>query len=483
MTSVLLTGATGLLGQYLLKDLLLSGQQVAVLVRSTEGISARQRIDVPLRYFESQLGRTLPRPRILEGNLQVAGLGLTSLDRRWLANHCTSVLHCAASVQFRREPTSDEPFRSNVTGTRYLVELCAESGIREFHYISTAYVSGDRKDTILETELDRGQKFRNDYEQSKFTAEQLLRNASGLGSLTIYRPSIIVGDSQTGYTSTFHGFYLPLQLVYGAARSGLISANELGYLPALGLEGVERKNLVPVDWVSQVSVRIFREARLHNQTYHLANPNPPTTGDIQSSIGEAIRRSLADQLATRPPAPLPDSLREEFRSQMGVYAAYLGGDPVFDTTHISRAAPDCVCPRMDRAALVHLAEFAIRANFGWPRLRPAPLTFDLEPWLTKLPHAEAPVEQEQLQLEVSGSGGGVWNVSFTPSGPCLTDCPPRHNLAVYLNIHTFRELLEDKGSLAQQLAAGRLLIEGPKAKIRAATALLEVLLKRLRGSE
>jgi thioester reductase-like protein len=96
---------------------------------------------------------------------------------------------------------------SNLGGTEQALKLCRTVGLREFHYVSTAYVCGQREGPIREDELDCGQEFRNDYEECKFQAEQLVRSADFLDDVTVYRPAIITGDSRSGFTSTYHGLY------------------------------------------------------------------------------------------------------------------------------------------------------------------------------------------------------------------------------------------------------------------------------------
>src|ERR1700690_972841 len=101
---VLLTGATGFLGRYLLRDLLLSGQRVAVLTRDSRGGQAENRIKELLNFWGELLGRSLPCPVVLHGDLSTEGLGLSLADRRWLSRHCQTVLHAAANLSFRPTP-------------------------------------------------------------------------------------------------------------------------------------------------------------------------------------------------------------------------------------------------------------------------------------------------------------------------------------------------------------------------------------------
>src|SRR5207244_1988671 len=119
---ILLTGATGFLGRYLLRELLAAGRRVAVLVRG----------DV------ERLGDS--PATVIAGDLRASRLGLSAVDRTWISRRCTSILHAAANVSFR----AGQAWSTNVDGTARLLEL----GVAEFHHLSTAFVGGDRTGTI-----------------------------------------------------------------------------------------------------------------------------------------------------------------------------------------------------------------------------------------------------------------------------------------------------------------------------------------------
>ena len=112
---------------------------------------------------------------------------------------------------------------------------------------------------MLETELDVGQPFGNVYEESKVAGEKLVHAATHLDAYTIFRPAIIVGDTDDGFSTTFHGFYTPLRLLSALAeflpQELLLSIN---HLETLGLDGHERKNFVPVQWVSEAMCSAHR---------------------------------------------------------------------------------------------------------------------------------------------------------------------------------------------------------------------------------
>lgn len=158
---ILLTGSTGLLGRYLLRDLLLAGRRVAVVVRPFKNQPVQHRIEAILQHWEKELGTQLGRPICLAGDVTKPLLGLNDKALDWVAQHCTSLIHSAASLTFLEEGDG-EPWRTNLEGTGHVLALCHFAGIRELHYVSTAYVCGMREGTILESELECGQAFRND---------------------------------------------------------------------------------------------------------------------------------------------------------------------------------------------------------------------------------------------------------------------------------------------------------------------------------
>jgi long-chain acyl-CoA synthetase len=133
----------------------------------------------------------------------------------------------------------------------------ARGALKRFVYVGTAYVAGERTGLVREDELDAGQRFRNSYEQSKFEAEQLVRAQRDDLPITILRPSIIVGDSRTGETSSFKMLYWPLKMY---ARR--IWRTAPGYRDAI-------IDIVPVDFVASAISRLAFEPRAAGRTVHL----------------------------------------------------------------------------------------------------------------------------------------------------------------------------------------------------------------------
>src|SRR5690606_3448096 len=157
--------------------------------------------------WESMLGQSIPRPVVIEGDIAQPGLGVSDQDARWVEQNCDTLIHNAASLQFIAASPQSEPYRSNVEGARHVIEFAQQSGIDQFHHVSTAYVAGKRHGLVLESELDVGQEWGNDYELSKVEAETLLREATLPQPPPIFRPGNIRGDCKPGWSTTFHNCY------------------------------------------------------------------------------------------------------------------------------------------------------------------------------------------------------------------------------------------------------------------------------------
>ncbi len=358
---IFLTGATGLLGAYILRDLLRRRQKVAVLVRPSKKATAEQRVRKMLADWEHDQGEMLPRPLVFSGSLQHADWYKPHQD--WFAASCKTVVHCAASLTFYGA-CDGEPWNSNMLGTRNVLDLCRQAEIRNLHYFSTAYVAGSTAH-FYENDLDVGQTLRNDYEQSKFEAEKMVRSADHLDTLTVYRPSIVTGDSKTGYTTTFHGFYAVLKLAHTLVQRlplGATSGRRL--LEILGMTGHERKNFVPVDWVADVFDHIFHRPELHGQTYHLTSPQPPTLADFVDVVQDAVETYSDLAQENDPQLASEHWFFENYRDQVQIYRAYLQDDPQFDSSRLQKAAPQLPCPVMDRELMLFLARYAILSRFG-----------------------------------------------------------------------------------------------------------------------
>ena len=413
---IILTGATGLLGRYLLRDFLLRGHRVAVIARGSQKQSADERIEQIMQMWEREEGKSLPRPVCITGDITQPLCDLSAADQQWLADHGHCMLHCAASLTFHAY--KGEPHRTNVEGTNNVLELCKQSNLAEMHYISTAYVCGRRDELVMEDDLDEGQEFRNDYEESKFIAEQAVRNA-GFESLTIYRPVVITGDSVTGYTSTYHGTYLYMKLARMLAQNTDPDENGMHHIPVRwGLTGDERRNITPVDWNSEIIIRLYENSEAHGHTFHLAPVDPITMAEAIGFGTEFYKITGIEFLGfkNKPPHEL-NEMERWIWANISIYGSYDFMDPQFDMTNLHKFAPEPASPRIDKALAKRLLEFAEEDKWG----RRKPPTNEAPPlkvadYLSQRPTSGEPGNDEPraivVGLDVHGNGGGQWTLRF-----------------------------------------------------------------------
>src|SRR5262245_24833313 len=208
---VFVTGATGFLGSHLAFHFLEQGHHVSVLSRSSKSASARTRVEETLRTVagsDDAAGALFERLDVLEGDISRPGLDLNDAATQQVTRSTDEVWHCAASLSFAEEDR-DEIFRMNVGGTEHILQLVTQMPSKRFHHVSTAYVAGNRTDVAMESRSDVGQTFNNAYEESKTRSEIIISEAHRNGAVraSIYRPSVVIGDSRSGRTTHFHGVY------------------------------------------------------------------------------------------------------------------------------------------------------------------------------------------------------------------------------------------------------------------------------------
>ena len=281
MAALLMTGFPGFLGSALLPKLLArrEGMRAVCLVQPQHLATARERVHQIMEAHPATQGRVV----LVEGDITAAGLGLSPDDLAAL-DDVTEVWHLAAVYDLSVPEAVAR--RVNVDGTARVIEFCCS--LRDLHrlqYVSTCYVSGAYEGEFREDSLDEGQPFRNHYESTKFEAELLVRKAMADGlPATIYRPGIVVGDSQTGETQKYDGPYFLATFLQRQPRIAVV--------PAVGSSERVRVSLVPRDFVVDAMDELSVMDDSLGRTFALTDPNPPTVRELVDAFAGHLGKTV-----------------------------------------------------------------------------------------------------------------------------------------------------------------------------------------------
>ena len=269
-----ITGFPGFIANRLLERLAPMDCNFILLVQPPLATRAREEI----HRIASLTGRNIAEFQIVAGDIAEAQLALKATDLELVQQQATRVFHLAAVYDLA--VPQDLALRVNVGGTRNVIELARSlPRLKQFHHVSTCYVAGKREGVILESELRHDAGYRNYYEESKYLAELEVDSVKADLPVTIYRPSVVCGDSQTGETGKYDGVYFLIHYLLKWPRM-LSTVNIGNHKVSL--------NLVPVDFVVDAMAALALDERAIGKTLQLADPSPLTTNQLFNTIANSI---------------------------------------------------------------------------------------------------------------------------------------------------------------------------------------------------
>ena len=342
MGKILLTGVTGLVGSSFVAALLRDRpyERFVCIARSGRGMSAAERVEKILREqcefdgFPEQADQAVAAVEVIDGD--VVALNPGELVKNPVLMDVDRVFHCAADVNLGKDPQGIT-YRINYGGTVNMIELAKLLNVKEFHYVSTAYVAGRLSGRAMEEQaLDNG--FNNPYEESKFNAELLVRQ-SGF-PFTIYRPAIITGRLSDGRVRRALAFYRIVEFLAKlkqnrCTKAGLDPANWVDMNLLFRTKTSEHIYFVPIDYVQKAITALF-QTPVVNRTFHVTGNSPITTHEIERAVCNVLKMS-AVQIGEKDNGSngvIDDTLMSKF---LGDLLPYFASDITFDQSNVVNA--------------------------------------------------------------------------------------------------------------------------------------------------
>ncbi len=266
------TGATGFIGRFLVSELVDHRDgPVFVLCRA----SSLSRLETMIQQWTHGTGSSRVVPVV--GDLGEPGLGV---DPDWVAEQAGKIdhfFHLAAIYDMTADEATNDAM--NVQGTRYALELADALNAGCFHQVSSVAAAGDYHGRFDETMFDEGQPLPSAYHRTKYESEKIVREESSV-PWRVYRPAIVVGDSETGAMDKIDGPYYFFPLIKR------MRDNLPAWLPLVGLD-LGDTNLVPVDYVAKAMDHIAHLPDRNGEAFHLVNPEPQPVVDMINSFCSA----------------------------------------------------------------------------------------------------------------------------------------------------------------------------------------------------
>src|SRR3954469_11880209 len=282
------TGATGFIGRHLVEQLLKRDGDIHVLVREGSTERLQELID---DWGPEAKARVKP----VLGDLSEPRLGVSDeqvSDRK--GKGIAPFFHLAAIYDMTADDETNE--KLNVAGTRNAVQLANELEAGVLHHTSSIAAAGEFKGLFREDMFDEGQKLPSAYHRTKFESEKIARKEATV-PWRVYRPAVVVGNSQTGEMDKIDGPYYFFKAIQ-RIRHFLPE-----WVPLVGPE-FGYTNVVPVDYVAKAMDFIAHQPDLDGQAFHLTNPRSQRAGEVMNQFAKAAN---APQLALRVDKRLTDA--------------------------------------------------------------------------------------------------------------------------------------------------------------------------------
>ena len=264
------TGATGFIGKRLVKKLLeRKGAVVHFLIRqASEG-----KVDDLREYWGVSAARAVP----VFGDLTAKKLGVNAETIKALKGKIDHFHHLAAVYDL--EADEENQIAVNIEGTRNTVELAKAIGAGHFHHVSSIAAAGLYEGVFREDMFEEAENVDHPYFMTKHESEKIVRTECKI-PWSVYRPALVVGDSQTGEMDKIDGPYYFFKLIQ---RMRQILPP---WMPSIGLEG-GRINIVPVDFVVDALDHISHQKRASGACFHLVDPVGYRVGDVLDILSKA----------------------------------------------------------------------------------------------------------------------------------------------------------------------------------------------------
>lgn len=266
-----ITGGTGFIGHNLIGELLQKKKKatIYVLVRK----DSKKKFEALKKGWGNGARRVIP----ITGDLTKSMLGIPAKKRRELEGKIDHLFHLAAVYDLMADAESQ--IRVNVYGTQNTVKFAENIKAKRFHHMSSIAAAGLYSGIFREDMFEEAYGMDNPYFRTKHDSEGVVRNECRV-PWRIYRPGIVVGHSETGVIDKIDGPYYFFKLIQKMRK--MMPA----WMPTLGIEG-GRINIVPVDYVVDVTIHIAHKPKLDGKCFHLTDPKPKRIGEVLNMFAKA----------------------------------------------------------------------------------------------------------------------------------------------------------------------------------------------------